>query len=846
MNRGATLDRPVGANNDLSMRLLTFDQGGKPVNCKRSRSAPLAGLIWTLLAAMAFPLAGCLPKVTRIEHTAGSLAGHPVSAPVSILYDQNGMPHIRAENDPDLFYGLGYSMAQDRFFLLDIFRRVGRGELSGLIGQLPSYRSYSLLGIDRIMRSFRFFERGQQGLAGLSPEDRALIEAYTRGINRYLQDAGDTLIEYRFFHTRPEPWRPEDCFISADVFGLSMTLYGLVYEYYATRLFRELGPERAKVFLVEYPEDAPYILEDDTAFASANAPVFERLFDSLAWILPLLNGIGSNNWVVAGSKTASGKPLLANDPHVPTILLPSFWYHAHLQGGSYDVAGMVFPGFPAFGAGTNGKIAWGITNARADYFDLFREKISPEHPGQYFYKGEWRPFEVVREEIPVRGRKPVPIEMRFTVHGPVIDQALMGWPVPVNRGEEVLSSHLTEVDMARFFHGYNRIALATDWNSFAAALADKAMGPVAWNHVFASTGGDIGYYESGHVALRPDGQGVLARRGTGEDDWGGWIPFAEMPHLKNPVKGFIATANNKIEGPDYPYYLSAGYMHPSRASRITELLQDRTGLTAEDMQKIQYDLKVKSAEKVVPIILADLGSDPDPAVQRGVKALGEWQAQGYFATLDAKGPPVYEMMLKQLIKDTFSDELGPKLVNKLGLAGMDFPTLLKILPDPDNEWFDDVTTPEREARAKIMKRAMLETNAYLKKKLGKDPEQWTWGRLQTLYLYLPLGAIPRIGKPMRIGKFPYPGTEETVNNSTPVFVKRYGFIHMGGPTSRIVVDLALPRQFYYNCSTGPSENPKGGRFSETTDAWRSGRYLVMSLDEADYRQGMMGELLLTP
>ncbi|OGP60028.1 MAG: hypothetical protein A2V67_08720 [Deltaproteobacteria bacterium RBG_13_61_14] len=229
-----------------------------------------------------------------------------------------------------------------------------------------------------------------------------------------------------------------------------------------------------------------------------------------------------------------------------------------------------------------------------------------------------------------------------------------------------------------------------------------------------------------------------------------------------------------------------------------------------------------------------------------MKALGEWQAQGYFATLDAKGPPVYEMMLKQLIKDTFSDELGPKLVNKLGLAGMDFPTLLKIVPDPHSEWFDDVNTPEREARAEIMRRAMLETEAYLKEKLGKDPEQWTWGRLQTLYLYLPLGAIPRIGKPMRIGKFPYPGTEETVNNSTPVFVKRYGFIHMGGPTSRIVVDLALPRQFYYNCSTGPSENPKGGRFSETTDAWRSGRYLVMSLDEADYRQGMMGELLLTP
>jgi len=326
----------------------------------------LAKAVAVSLLAPIFLAAACLHrgKGMRLEHLDGTLSGHAVSAPVSILYDMNGMPHIRAQNDPDLFYGLGYSMAQDRFFLMDIIRRVGRGEISGLFGKLPHYRHYDTVVIDRTIRSFRFVERGRQGVADLSPEDRALLEAYTPGINRYLEDAGNSLVEYRFFHTRPEPWRPEDCFVSADLFGLTMTMYGLVYEYYATRLVQELGLERARLFLVDYPKDAPYITEDYPFKTALRSPGSEKLFALWAELAPLLNGIGSNNWVVSGKKTVSGKPLLANDPHVPTLLLPTFWYHVHLQGGHYDVAGMMFPGFPAFGAGSNGKIAWGITNAR--------------------------------------------------------------------------------------------------------------------------------------------------------------------------------------------------------------------------------------------------------------------------------------------------------------------------------------------------------------------------------------------------------------------------------------------------------------------------------------------------
>lgn len=796
---------------------------------------------WFLLVAF-FGLGSCVLTGSRHEVLKGSIDGHPVSAPVKIVYDRNGVAHILAETDTDLYYGLGYAMAQDRFFFMDLARRLGRGDLSALFGRLPHYKVYDIMTANKIFRSLGFSERAEKAVAELDPESRSLLRAYSDGINRYLKDSAGSFPEYRALKLEPEPWRLEDCFVVADFFGLTQTAYSLTYEYYGTRLVRELGPERARLFLVEYPKDAPYINQYAQPLAKSESGL-EDFFSLLFELGPVFSSIGSNNWVVDGTMSASGRPLLSNDPHIPVLIAPTFWYHVHLKGGSFDVAGMMFSGCPVFGAGSNGRLAWGITNARGDYIDLFREKLNPDNPNQYFYKGEWKDFEIVNEQIAVKGRKPVRFSYRKSVHGPIIEKAA-GYTNPEVPGE-VLALHLSEVEMARFFKGYLNISRSKTGEAFKAAVKDMSMGPFAWNQVYATADGEIGYLYSGHIARRPDGQGVLARSGTGEADWGPWIPFEELPHLKNPAQHFIVTANNKVEGPGYKYYLSAGYIYPSRATRITEMLEKRSGLTPRDMVEIQTDVKVMSAPRFVPLLLQDLESSNDRDLQLAAELLREWQNQGYFASIDSRGTCIYKLIIKEMVRLTFDDELGRKLVSNMGLADMPMPALWKILPDPENIWFDDQSTRQRETRREISQAAARSAVAYLRKHLGRDSANWKWGNLQKLYIRTPLGFLPWNKKP-RLGPFPRPGTEETVNNSAELFFGPLGYLSMGAGTSRLTVDMAEPRHLYFHATTGNSENPDSPLFANTTRDWLNGEYRIISMDESEFRPGAIGELVILP
>ena len=794
-----------------------------------------------LVFAISFLVSSCMLRGERKETLDGSLSGHDVENTVTVVYDSAGVPHIRAENDEDLFYALGYVMAQDRFFFMDLMRKVGRGELCSLMGRTIKYKSYDPLTADKLMRSFQYGKRAKEGVASLGKDDKELLDLYVAGINRYLDDAGKKLPEYKATGIDPEPWTAEDSFVVMDVYGLSMTLWSLFHEYYGDRLVREIGRDNAELFMMDYPEDGPYINEDWER--PINAGAFESIMNMMGELGVLMPGIGSNNWVVDGEVSASGMPILANDPHVPTALAPTFWYHVHLDGGSFNAAGLMFSGIPLMGAGTNGRVAWGITNARCDYIDLFREKVNPDDPGMYFFKGEWRRFETVKEKVEVKRGRDVEYTYRRSVHGAVIEERMTNVSMPTVPGQ-VLSLHLIDVELGRFFRGYMDVPRSQSASALKAAIRDMRMGPVAWNTVYATVDGDIGYLYSGHAPKRPDNYGALPRPGTGEAELQGWIPYDELPHVSNPDKHFIVTANNKVEGPDYPYYLSSGYNTPSRAERITEMLKGRTGLTASDMKDMQFDVKVMSCEEFAPLFIEDLeGEGGEYALLR--EELEEFLEGGCVADRDSGGVAVYKMIYRQMPKLAFSDELGDNLVSSLDLAEMAVHAAWKIMPEKNNVWWDVVGTPEVETRKDATLAAAAEAYAYLKKKMGKDTDDWRWGDIHKLRLFTVFGLMPW-NRDARLGKWELGGTEESVNHSTSMFMGPIGFFSLAGPSSRIIVDMAEPDRLQFNATTGNSENPDSVLYMTTTNDWLTGRYETLSLVDTEYEQGALGILELNP
>ncbi len=781
--------------------------------------------------------AGChIPDMERFDPVSGSLENMGVAESVHVVRDRNGIAHISAENDEDLFFAIGFSMAQDRFLIMDMLRRAGRGNISALVGSPVKYKGMSVDNIDKALQAFLFEEAAKKGVADLDPQNRKLLEAYTRGVNKYLEQGGKTIAIYKTWNSEPEQWRMEDCFLCAEIMGLTMTISSLVEEYYLERIRREHGDSVRDLFVPRYPDDATIITRDALMLADASVNI-QRPFG-----LP-----GSNNWAIAGSRTVSGLPLLNNDPHVPNTIIPTFWWHCRLKSDNYDIMGLMFPGLPCFGAATNGKLSWALTNVMADYIDIWREKVNPDNPDEYMLNGKWVPFKKVERELKIKGRKkPKRFTMRMSEHGVILEQELLGWKVNEQPGE-VLAMKYVDMDLARFFSGYQAMALAKDFDEWLAGAKDESWGPFAWNHTYADDQGNIAYWASGHFPIRGDNQGYIARKGwEPEQEWQGYVPFEENPHLVNPDKGYIATANNRVELPGYPYYITVDYAGPSRAARISEMIEQKEKHDVEDMKRMQYDVMVWSAQDMVPIILEDLKLSDKPVLVEAAKILEEWAVAGYISDEDSRGTCVYEVFMTKLSAAVFKDEIGKSIARGASNGGLFSAGLEKIIHDPTNVWFDDIKTNKTETRSHIVHKTMQESMKYLRKKLGRNSTQWRWGDISTITLSPSAIGMPGMTKRFGQGPYPLPGTGQTVRAGDQLFLGSLGFKGAIGPSSHWIVDFRDPTRAYYNATAGMADDPNGERYTNLTQDWFDGRYQVMSMHEEDYRDGMMGELVLKP
>jgi len=536
-------------------------------------------------------------KNTTLPQTSGRLTTPGLSAPVEILRDKNGIVHVKAANEHDLFFGQAVAHAQDRLWQMEFQRRIGAGRLAEVLGE-------AAVPTDRFLRTLGVYRAAEQAYLNLPDDLKAIVDAYVDGINAYLASNPPLPLEFKLLGFEPEPWTPADVLVWQKM--MSYDLSGN-YEEELLRyrlLARGLSKARIEALIPGYPEGTPTILrsvpEDLRAPPDAPEEAPTPAPQGAAWVEDLLAASralpssleASNNWVVGPERSTTGKPLLANDPHLG-LSAPSIWMLMELESPTYRVTGATFPGLPTVVIGKNERIAWGVTNHAADVQDLY---VLDETDGGYRYRGEVRPYRIRRETIAVKDADPVVLEVRETVYGPVISDAV-GAPQGQALALRWVSLEPEDETMAAFYG----IGKAANWEEFTAALL-RLKAP-SQNFVYADTDGNIGYFAPGRVPVRKPGHsGKYPVPGTGEWDWTGFVPAEALPRAYNPPEGYIVTANNRSTPEGWPYVFTYDWAQGFRAERIERLIRAKAKLSPEDFARIQGDEVSLMARSFRPVL----------------------------------------------------------------------------------------------------------------------------------------------------------------------------------------------------------------------------------------------------
>lgn len=807
-------------------------------------------LLVILLVLIALVVIGCVGGYWFITKSHpqinGTLRVPGLQAPVEIVRDSMGVPHIYAHNADDLFFAQGYVHAQDRLWQMDYNRRIGHATLSDVLG--PAAIEY-----DRFLRTIGLARAARADYAVLSAEDRRPLEAYARGVNAFIEMNRNNLpIEFTLLGYTPAPWEPVDTIVWGKVMGyqLSGQYEGDLFRHIASQ---KIGEAKLKELLPPYPAEGPFVVppearEYKSARANdegqiANVQLGRVDWDALARVHALLAmhdpGIGSNNWVLGGKKTTTGKAILANDPHL-SIQIPSIWYanglHCIVKTNAcpYNVVGFSFPAAPGVVIGHNDRIAWGVTTPYADVADLYIEKINPNNPNQYEYQGKWLDFEIVEEPIKVKGVVSETLKIKISRHGPIITPLLPGVTQP-------LAFQWTGLrERSRLFAAVLQINRAQNWDEFRAAL--KLWDVPSQNFVYADVDGNIGYQLPGNIPIRAKGNGMLPMEGwSGEYEWTGYIPFDELPSVFNPPTNFMASANNCIVPSTYKYWLQYDCAAPFRQQRIFDLIKAKDKLSIEDVEAIQRDT-YSLPEARLKTYLAAL--TPNGLLQ--ARALEYVKAWDGYLTMDSVGATITAATLQRAVRNIFGDQLDADLA-KAYYRRSDYHqrVLLTLLEQPNNAWWDDVTTQEKkETRDDILQKSLAEAVEILSKNYGNSPAEWKWGRLHTATFSHTLGSVQPLNVLFNVGPLPAPGGEATVMRMG--FRADIPFPITSVASMRMIVDVGNWTNSRYIHTTGQSGQPLHKHYSDMVLLWRDGAYVPMLFDRATIDARREGTLILVP
>jgi penicillin amidase len=682
--------------------------------------------------------------ILPLPMTDGELQIKGLRVPVKVIGDLWGVPHIYADNEHDLFVAQGFVQAQDRLWQMETNRRFAAGRLSEIFGP-------QTIELDRLLRTLGFMRAARQEAVTYDASTMDILRAFSDGVNAFIDSRKGRLpFEFKLLKVQPEPWRPVDSIAWAKVMAF-LGAKNWQEEIVRAMLVKKLGMKKARHLLDRIESAAPPIVPRNLQFGTLWPPKRKSLRT-----FNLSMGGASNNWTVHGSRTTTGHPFLANDMHLH-IRVPSAWYEMHLVGGDMDVIGLSLAGTPLIIAGHNRNLAWGVTFAYADVQDVFFERINSDQEGQYLYEGEWLQAKLIEEKIKVKGqKKPVHHKIWVTKHGPIISPQ-----VPKAQGLEYAlalkwSAH-EPGNMVPVLYGLNR---SRNWEEFKAA--GRRWSEPAINLVYADRKGNIGYVLAGRVPIRSQGHGRGPFPGwTGENEWIGYLAPDQKPALLNPAKGFVATANNQVVGPNYPHYLAVDYASGHRAVRINEVLAKKYPISKADIRELQGDFK--SLPAAVCLDALDGINVQDPEAWNLLERLRSWDQ---VLSPDSIGGAIFSVLFYRLMENTFKDELGPITERFFGVGLTPIEPLNRfvehsriifqsLMSDPSSPWFDDIHTPKQEKFSDILQKSLLETSAFLQEKLGPDPSDWRWGRLHQVEIRHPLGRMKPIDRILNLG--PYEG-----------------------------------------------------------------------------------------
>lgn len=720
---------------------------------------------------------------------------------VHVYRDAQAMPHVYAKNEHDLYTAVGYLMAQDRLWQMDLLRRVTQGRLAEVFGE-------DMIGADHLLRALRIPEKSERVLSKSNEALLQTLQAFSNGVNQFIETHQKKLPpEFTIIGYKPEPWQPIH---TVNLIGyMAWDLAGSWNnEITIHKLSQVLDEEKFRQLIPDLDFHQSFVHPDLNGLQ--NKEMFSLLEQSrLLQTLGLEVFSASNSWAVSGQRSETGHALFANDMHLG-FRAPGIWYPMHqVVEGKLNVTGVVLPGTPLVVVGHNENIAWGMTNVYVDEMDFYLETINPENPDQYLLDGEWRNMEVISEKIITSKGDTVLRTNRFTHRGPIIS----GFK---DIDDQAISMRWTGNEFSNELRSIYLLNRATNWDEFRDALSTLLS--VSQNVIYADVNGNIGMQTCAGVPIRKEGNPIFLLPGdSGRYDWEGLLPFDKLPYTYNPPDGQVSSANNRTTGPEYPYYIGHWYDMSFRIDRIREMLNEKEKLSPDDFKRMHGDFKSKLVERYLSDLVSMLSKAGDLTVNEQ-QALGLLETWDMTMLANQAAPAIFEQFYRTFIKNILVDEMGESFYKEFG-GGLIRNMFDYVWRNRTSSWVDNVNTAEAESFDDIVLISFRETVQWLGETMGNDPGTWEWGKIHQLSINHPMGSVKILDRIFKLNKGPFAvgGSFHTVNPMAYSFHNPYAVVH--GASQRHVYDMGNLANSYVAIPTGTSGIPASKYYLNQMEAF---------------------------